>query len=81
MYAQVLVEVSIKTVDKPFTYIIPKNLKSKIKVGIRVKVPFGRKIVEGFVADIIDNITTDYELKEIIEPIDEKLVLNDEKLT
>jgi primosomal protein N' (replication factor Y) len=80
MYAQVLVEVSIKTVDKPFTYIIPKNLKSKIKVGIRVKVPFGRRIVEGFVADIIDNITTDYELKEIIEPIDEKPVLNDELL-
>ncbi|MDD4036473.1 MAG: primosomal protein N' [Bacilli bacterium] len=80
MYAQVLVELSVKTVDKPFTYIIPKELKRKIKIGIRVKVPFGKRIVEGFVVDILDSIDADYELKEIIEAVDIKPVLNDELL-
>ena len=42
MIIGVLVELSNKNIDKIFDYSVPDNLKDKIKVGIRVKVPFGK---------------------------------------
>jgi len=76
----VLVEISNKMVDKVFDYYVPKELESKIKVGIRVSVPFGRMTLEGFVLEIKDSKSTDKELKEIISVIDEDIVLTDELL-
>ena len=49
MYAKVIVEIGVKNVDKMFTYIIPRELQIKIKIGVRVTVPFGYQILEGFV--------------------------------
>ncbi len=49
MYANVIIEYGAKAVDREFTYIIPNNLKEKIKIGHRVKVPFNNKEIEGFV--------------------------------
>ena len=40
MYAQVIIEITAKAVDKTFTYKIPENLEGKVCVGSRVKVPF-----------------------------------------
>ena len=48
MYADVLVEIVSKNIDKTFTYKVPDN----VKVGMRVKVPFGKRIIEGFVLKI-----------------------------
>jgi primosomal protein N' (replication factor Y) len=36
-------------VRKTFTYLVPRALEGKIAVGARVLVPFGRKVVSGFV--------------------------------
>lgn len=80
MYIDVLVELKSKNIDKTFTYIVPDNLKEKIKKGIRVYVPFGKQKLEGFVLNISDYNNLDYELKEIIDVIDEDSVLNDEML-
>ena len=81
MIASVLIEISNFHIDKTFTYIIPDILKDKIKIGIRVKVPFNNRELEGFVLDIDSNIDkTNYELKEIISVVDEKPILNDELL-
>ena len=49
MTAQVLVEIKAKSIDKTFTYNIPKYLESEVMVGKRVLVPFGRQKIEGFV--------------------------------
>ena len=49
MIAEVLVEIKAKNIDKTFSYLIPKDFKEKIKVGIRVLVPFGKQKLEGFV--------------------------------
>ena len=81
MIAGVLVEISNKNVDKIFDYIIPKELENKIKIGIRVLVPFGKMTLEGFILEIKDNKSTDRDLKEIIDIIDSEIVLNDELLT
>lgn len=78
MYIGVLVELSNKNIDKIFTYSVPSNLKDKINIGIRVKVPFGRQTLEGFVLSFIDNV--EIETKDILEVIDEEPILNEELL-
>ena len=80
MYAQVIVEISAKAVDKMFTYQIPKSMKDIIKIGARVKVPFGHQSLEGFVLKITNTIEENYELKEILELVDEQPILNEEML-
>ena len=80
MFANILVELKAKRIDKTFTYLIPNNLKDKVKVGIRVLVPFGKQTLEGFVLKIEDELECDYELKEIITVIDEEPILNEEML-
>jgi primosomal protein N' (replication factor Y) len=80
MVAKVLVEIKAGRIDKTFTYSIPKTLEDKIKVGIRVLVPFGRQMVEGFVLEISDNKDIDYEIKDINDVIDDEPVINSEML-
>ena len=80
MYARVIVEIGVKAVDRLFTYLIPDNIKDKIKVGARVKVPFGKQLLEGFVLEISDVNEEDIELKEIMELVDEEPILNEEML-
>lgn len=80
MVALVLVEVMSRTVDKTFSYNIPKELIDDVAVGKRVVVPFGRKQVEGFVLEIVDDITSDYQLKDIIS-VNNDIVLTEELLS
>ena len=80
LYVDVLVELKAKKIDKTFTYLIPDSLKDKIKVGVRVLVPFGKQTLEGFVLNISNNKDIDYELKEIIDVIDLEPVINQEML-
>ena len=78
MVVGVLVQLSSQNIDKIFDYIVPNDLESSIKVGIRVLVPFGRQTLEGFVLEIKDN--SDRDLKEIYSILDRDIVLNDELL-
>ena len=78
MYAEVLVEIKAKAIDKTFTYKIPEGLN--VQVGVRVLVPFGKRKVEGFVLKINKIKDLDYEVKDIISVIDEKPVINSEML-
>lgn len=80
MVIEVLVELKAKRIDQTYTYFVPLNLKEKIKVGIRVLVPFGNQKLEGFVLKITNNNSHEYELKEIIDVIDEEPVINEEML-
>ena len=49
MYADVLVEIRNKHVDKTFTYHIPKTLEEDAEVGKRVLVLFGSQQIEGYI--------------------------------
>ncbi len=81
MYAKVIIEYSVKSLDKVFVYQIPKHLLDKIKVGMKVIVPFGNQEVVGFVLEIIDNLDDNsFEVKEIKDIKDPELVLNRELL-
>ena len=79
MYANVLVEYGAKMVDKTFTYLIPSKLKEILKPGMKVKVPFGKTIINGFVVEIINECNNE-NLKEIIDISDYNFILNDELL-
>lgn len=80
MIAKVLVEISNINVDKHFDYLIPSKLINKVQIGMRVKVQFVNRIIEGFVVDITEFSDNKYELKEILEVVDEFPILNDELL-
>ena len=80
MIAKVLIEISNINVDKAFDYIVPKNLESDIKIGIRVKAPFNHQILEGFVMDLSPTKTTNYDLKTITDIVDIEPILTDELL-
>ncbi|MCM1053722.1 MAG: primosomal protein N' [Ruminococcus sp.] len=81
MYAYCVIEYPIKSLDKMFTYKIPENLINKLKVGMKVLVPFNTQIVHGIVLRINNEYEDKYELKEIIRIEDEFLVLNKELLS
>ena len=80
MLIEVLVELKARAVDKYFTYKVPIDLISKIKVGVRVIVPFAYSKLMGFVTSINVKSTSDYEIKEILEVVDTEVILTDELL-
>ncbi len=81
MYVYVLTEIGAKAVDESYVYRVPDDMKEKIKVGVRVTIPFGKMMLQGFVMEIYSD--TDYDknkIKDIMEVIDDTPVLNEEML-
>ena len=56
MLASIVIEYSVKSLNKVFDYLVPDSIKKTIKVGHKVIVPFASKEVEGFVLKIHNNI-------------------------
>ena len=75
MIALVLVEYSVKSLDKTFSYNVPERINN-IKVGMKVLVPFGKQIINGFIMSLEEGYNQDY--KEIIRIVDSNLILNSE---
>jgi len=81
MYVSVLTQIGAKAVDQTFFYHVPKLLENNIKIGVRVRIPFGNMVLDGFVLGISDNSSYDNsKIKDIINVIDEEPVLNKEML-
>ena len=78
MIAQVIVDIKAYAVDRIFDYIIPQHLS--ISIGMRVKVPFGPREIEGYVIAITDAPQDEkIKLKEIynvseIQFLDKELI-------
>ena len=75
MYADVLIQYNIKLLDRTFTYKIPSNMV--LKVGNKVKVKFGNKIIYGIVVNIKDSTDLD-NISEIEAVINPEIYLNEE---
>lgn len=72
MVAQVIVDVVHSNVARPFSYLIPQGME--IAVGQRVRVPLGRRQVDGFVVDLIPREQADVppeKMKPIAKSLDE----------
>lgn len=65
MVAEVIIDTSVKSLNKTFDYEIPTDLSDKVIVGSRVFVPFGnqKNLEEGIVAKIKE--MSEYKVKEI----------------
>lgn len=42
LFADVIVDISVKSLDRPFQYIVPEELKEAAVIGAPVMIPFGR---------------------------------------
>jgi primosomal protein N' (replication factor Y) len=72
MYAKVIVDIAHSQVDKIFEYSCPDDTK----VGCRVKVPFGGRVIEGFVIGLTDTPAFAVDkIKPVTEVYDESPAL------
>ena len=79
-FANVIIDQDAKALDREFVYVIPDDLP--VSLGERVVVPFGGRVLEGFVVDITDK--TDYDIskiKAIIRTVDGFAVIKKEMLS
>lgn len=68
LYADIIVDISHESVDKPFTYRIPDVLSQKLSTGMSVLVPFGKgnKLRQGYVIAFRERISfEESKVKEI----------------
>ncbi|SFC05982.1 replication restart DNA helicase PriA [Bacillus sp. OV322] len=77
--ASVIVDVPAKQTDREFDYRIPDKWIDAIRPGMRVIVPFGPRMVQGFVT-ALKSASEFGKLREIKEPMDLEPVLNEELL-
>ncbi len=80
MFADVLVQFKVKSLDHTFTYHIPDDLKEELQVGMKVKVPFGKQTINGFVLRVHHEKDSDVSLKDILGIVTRELKLNEELL-
>lgn len=81
MYADVLIQYGVKSLDRTFTYHIPSEFEGVIDKGMKVSVPFGKQNINGFVLNVHNNMPdAAYEVKDITSIITKELKLNDELL-
>lgn len=67
-------------VQKPYTYVIPTALLSKVKFGVRVEVSFGKsKLYAGIVKEVMDE-NPGYKTKPIISVIDDVPIITVKQL-
>lgn len=77
LYALVLTDIVHQKIDRLFTYRVPDEFISKVEVGMRVIVPFGRLKTEGYILHLSDTAELeDSRIKSIIKLIDEYPVLS-----
>lgn len=83
-YAKIVIDLPHPSLDKMFDYIIPDELSDKIKVGVRVGVPFGikNKEIDGYVMSTSD--TSDcpaMKLKAISECFEDDFIVSEKYLS
>lgn len=62
-YAKVIVDISLQKLDRTYTYSIPDDLGDCVRPGVRVTVPFGKRMLSGYVLELIDD--PDYDVDKI----------------
>ncbi len=66
-FASIIVDINTKSLDKIFYYSIPANLEDKVKIGMRVNLPFGKgnRAIQGYIIDIFDFLKENAGIKDI----------------
>jgi len=76
-YAQVVFPLPFRNA---FTYLIPDEFTESVKVGVRVVVPFGKRVLTGFVVGVSGKTDLKGKIKKISDVLDEKPIFNKKSL-
>ncbi|TYO97370.1 primosomal protein N' [Desulfallas thermosapovorans] len=80
LFADVLVEVPVFKNDRTYQYRVPEKLEGLVQFGTRVRVPFGKQKVTGFVVGLSARKAV-ARVKEIIDLVDESLIFREDQLS
>lgn len=73
MIAKVIVDVPSRQTDRPFDYEVPAAMEEWIEVGSRVGVPFGGRVLQGFVIELAKESAVESirlkPLSELLDPV------------
>lgn len=82
LLARVIVDVPSKQTNRPFDYVVPEELRAWVMIGSRVGVPFGPRIVQGFVTGFVTDTDVPVaklkpiqQLLDLVPPLPPDLVL------
>ncbi|MDO4614356.1 MAG: primosomal protein N', partial [Lachnospiraceae bacterium] len=65
-YAEIIVDIALEKLDHPFTYAVPKTLEGSVSPGSVVEIPFGSRVLHGYVVGLTEHCTLEPEkIKEI----------------
>ncbi|KMQ37693.1 hypothetical protein AAX20_06170 [Oenococcus oeni] len=62
--ASVIVDLPTRQTNQPFTYLIPDDLLDFNLLGHRVRVPFGKRNLMGYVVAVGQSERSDFQLKK-----------------
>ena len=79
MIAEIIMNSSVKNLDRTFDYNIPSEMEDKIHIGSRVLVKFGniKELKEGFVVNIKEK--SEFKVKDISK-VEEKDFIDEPKV-
>lgn len=82
-YARVIVNLTARALNHPFTYAVPAELAAEVKVGSAVEAPFRTGTLVGFVVSLDDELTADalgHEIRPLIKVLDKAVFWGEELL-
>ncbi len=81
MYAKVIVDIAAKQTNRAFDYEVPHVLRQWVEVGSRVSVPFGPRVLQGFIVELHAETSIDAKrlkpiqnVLDLYPPLTEELV-------
>ena len=77
LVARVAVEVGLPHLDRPFDYLVPDELAAQVAPGVRVRVRFAGKLIDGFVVGLGGTSDVGAKLRPIERVISPEVVLTD----
>ena len=79
-YAEVIINVTARRLDRVFHYRVPEELSGKLTAGMRVIVPFAGRTVEGYVLGFCETPEVQ-DVKDVLDIVGETPLLGPELLT
>ncbi len=60
-YAEIIIDISIKNLERTFSYAIPETMENQVAPGAVVEIPFGKgnRLIKGYVISIKDQVDFD----------------------
>lgn len=84
IFAEVIVDISVKSLDRPFQYIVPEEMEREAVVGALVKIPFGsgNRTMNGYIIGLSREPAFDVaRTKRILEIVKQGVVVESHLLS